>query len=63
MEDLVCRAFPGMKAINPVTGKEGYIPQGSKVASLAEERHIYPRCALINVIGSCGLFKPKITYR
>jgi hypothetical protein len=63
LEDLVCRAFPGTRAINPVTGKEGYIPQGTQIASLAEACHIYPRCGLVNVIGACGLFKPKITYR
>lgn len=63
LEDLVCRAFPGMQAVNPVTGKEGYIPQGTQIASLAEEHHQFPRCGLINIIGACGLFKPKITYR
>ena len=61
INDLVCRAFPGMRVINPVTGKEGYLPQGTRIASMAEEHHVFPRCALVNVIGACGLFKPKIT--
>jgi hypothetical protein len=60
--DLSCQAFARRLIRNPVTGREGYLPEGPQIPAYAQEE-AFPRCILVNPIGTCAQFKPKITYR
>lgn len=61
--DLSCRAFPRKQVNNPITGKSGFLPEGPQIPAYAQDEEAFPRCIIVNLLGTCRLFKPRITYR
>lgn len=61
--DLLCTAFPRKHVRNPITGRVGYLPEGTQISSHAQTKQAFAPCLVVNPIGTCRLFKPKITYR
>jgi len=61
--DLSCKSFPRARVLNPITGKESYLPEGTRNPAYSQSEEGFPRCIYLNPIGTCQQFKPKITYR
>ena len=61
--DLLCKTFLRKQVRNPITGKEGYLPEGTHIPSHAFGQDPYPPCVCVNPSGTCRMFSPKITYR
>lgn len=63
VSDLLCAAFPRKKSYNPITGREGFLPEGPLLPAAAQESEPFTRCLFVNPTGTCRLFRPKLTYR
>ena len=61
--DLFCMDFPRKRVRNPITGREGYLPEGTQIPSHAQAAEPVAPCHSVNPTGTCRYFQVKITYR